>query len=476
MKIDQFYINGQWTQPHGTNVLELINPSNEDVVGVLSLGNQEDVNEAVKAARNAFLSYSNSTVEYRINLLENILNIYKEKMDEFAELIRIEMGSPITFSKNAQALRGVVHLEAAILALKNFNFQKCTNTGFILHEPIGVCGLITPWNWPINQIMVKVAPALATGCTVVLKPSEYSSLSTQLFAQVLHEAGVPHGVFNLVYGDYEVGEAISLHPDIDMISFTGSTQAGIKVAQNAALTVKRVAQELGGKSPNIVLDDVDFDTVITQAVAACFTNSGQSCSIPTRLLVPQSKLKRVEEIAIQAAQSYVVGDTSNELTTLGPLVNLKQYERVQSLIQTAINEGATLIHGGLGKPEGLEKGYFVKPTIFSDVHSKMIIAQEEIFGPVLVILPYSSESEAIDIANDSPYGLASYIQSNDENRALEIAKKIRAGNVQINYPPPDFNAPFGGYKQSGNGREWGEYGLHEYLEIKAVIKRNGVCK
>jgi len=467
---DHFYINGQWVAPAAAERFELIDPATEQPVGHLAMGGAQDVDAAVRAARAAFPGYSQSSVADRIALLRRILAIYERRQEEFAEAMRVEMGSPITFSRNGQAMRGPAHINALIEVLERFEFERPRGTTLLRHEPIGVCGLITPWNWPINQIVVKIGPALAAGCTMVLKPSEYSALSTLLFAEVLHEAGVPAGVFNLVNGTGPaVGHAIAAHPDIDMVSFTGSTRAGILVAQAAAETVKRVAQELGGKSANILLDDADFEAAVPKGVAACFTNSGQSCSIPTRMLVPRARMAEAAALARTAAQSYLVGPTEDPRTQLGPLVNRSQFERVQRLIQAGIDEGATLVAGGTGRPQGLERGYFVKPTVFADVDPGMTIAREEIFGPVLSILPYDNEEHAIEIANGTRYGLAAYVQSGDPERARRVARRLAAGGVHINYPPADFGAPFGGYKQSGNGREWGEYGLLEYLEVKSMV-------
>jgi len=409
-------------------------------------------------------------VAERIALLERIVSIYERRQEEFAQAMRIEMGSPITFSRKFQVPRGWLHLNQMIDVLKRFKFEETMGSTLIRHEPVGVCGLITPWNWPINQIVVKVAPALAAGCTMVLKPSEYSPLSSLLFAEVLDEAGVPAGVFNLVNGDGPgVGAALSAHPDIDMLSFTGSTRAGVLVAKSAADTVKRVAQELGGKSANILLDDVNLQDAVTRGVAACFTNSGQSCSIPTRLLIPRGLMDDAIQIAKTAAEGYSVGPTTDENTQLGPLVNRAQFRRVQALIQNGIDEGAQLVTGGIGLPNGIEKGYYARPTVFAHVTPQMTIAQEEIFGPVLSMIAYDSEAEAIDIANGTPYGLAAYVQSADQQRARDVARKLQAGSVHLNYPPADFAAPFGGVKRSGNGREWGEYGLREYLEVKSMV-------
>lgn len=466
----QFFIDGKWRAPSALRHFPLIDPATELQVGQLALGNAEDVDLAVAAARRARSSYAKTSIAERIALLRRIVELYEERLDDFAEAIRIEMGSPITFSRQAQALRGPAHLNALIKVLQEFDFEAQHGSTRVSLEPVGVCGLITPWNWPINQIAVKVGPALAAGCTMVLKPSEYSALSALIFAEILHEAGVPPGVFNLVNGDGpEVGHAIAAHPGIDMVSFTGSTRAGVEVARTAAATVKRVTQELGGKSANILLEDADFETAVTRGVAACFTNSGQSCSIPTRMLVPRSRMQQVERIATAAAATYRTGDTRDEATQLGPLVNRTQFERVQSLIQTGIDEGATLVSGGTGRPDDLPRGYFVRPTIFADVTPQMTIAREEIFGPVLSIMPYDSEDQAVEIANGTDYGLAAYVQSASLERARDIARQLQAGGVHLNYPPADFHAPFGGYKRSGNGREWGEAGLREYLETKSMV-------
>lgn len=467
---DKFYIDGQWVEPMGKATFTLINPADEQTYGELAMGNADDVERAVHAARRAFADYSRWTPGQRIDLLERVLSIYKRRYEEFAQAMTLEMGAPIAFSRAAQAARGSLHIEEIIRVLRSFEFAEQHGTTQIRREAIGVCGLITPWNWPINQIVVKIAPALAAGCTVVLKPSEFSALSALLFAEVLDEAGVPPGVFNLVNGDGpNVGHAISAHPDIDMVSFTGSTQAGIRVAKTAADTVKRVAQELGGKSANIVLGDADFSQAVSKGIAACFTNSGQSCSIPTRMLVPAERMADVMRIARAEVAKYRVGDPQDENTQLGPLVNRAQFERVQTLVQRGIDEGAELVCGGVGRPEGLQQGYYVQPTVFANVTPHMTIAQEEIFGPVLSIIAYHNESEAIAIANGTPYGLAAYVQSADLNHARDMAGRLRAGQVHLNYPPADIGAPFGGFKQSGNGREWGAHGLMEYLETKAIV-------
>ena len=466
----QFYIDGAWVQPSQPHSFELVDPATEQVIGALSLGNADDVDRAVKAARKAFPSYADTPVAQRLQLLRDIVRIYTRRSEEFAEAMRLEMGAPIGFARKGQVARGPAHLDKLIEVLETFEFEHQRGSTRERLEPIGVCGLITPWNWPINQIVVKVGPALAAGCTMVLKPSEFSALSALLFAEVLEEAGVPRGVFNLVNGDGPgVGAAIAAHPDIDMVSFTGSTQAGIQVARTAADTVKRVAQELGGKSANLLLDDVDLEDAVTRGVAACFTNSGQSCSIPTRMLVPRARMDEAIAIARRAACAYRTGPTEDEATQLGPVVNRRQFERVQSLIDTGIREGATLVVGGSGRPEGQPTGFFVKPTVFANVEPGMTIAREEIFGPVLSIMGYDDEAQAVDIANGTDYGLAAYVQSADLSRARRIARQLKAGGVHLNYPPADFGAAFGGYKRSGNGREWGEAGLREYLETKSMV-------
>ncbi|WP_423199281.1 MULTISPECIES: aldehyde dehydrogenase family protein [unclassified Cupriavidus] len=466
----QFYIDGKWVEPAAATWFEMIDPATEQPLGRLALGNATDVDRAVAAARRAFPSWSATSVAGRVALLRRVVAAYERRYDEFAERIRREMGSPITFARNGQATRGPAHLNTLIDVLERFSFEEQRGNTRVVLEAIGVCGLITPWNWPINQIVVKIAPALAAGCTMVLKPSEYSPLSALLFAEVLEEAGVPAGVFNLVNGDGPgVGAAIARHPGIDMVSFTGSTRAGVLVAQAAADTVKRVAQELGGKSANILLDDVNLEEAVTRGVAACFTNSGQSCSIPTRMLVPRGLMDEAARIAARAAAGYRVGPTDDAQTQLGPLVNRNQFERVQRLIQTGIDEGARLVAGGTGRPEGVQRGYYVRPTIFADVTPAMTIAREEIFGPVLSMMAYDTEADAIEIANGTDYGLAAYVQSGDLARARRVGRALRAGGVHLNYPPADFGAPFGGYKRSGNGREWGEAGLREYLETKALV-------
>ncbi|MFC3075050.1 aldehyde dehydrogenase family protein [Shinella pollutisoli] len=470
MKLDQFYVDGAWVDPVDVRWMDLVDPATEEVHARLALGGAADVDRAVTAARRAFPAFSETSAGERGRLLRRILEIYTRRYDEFAEAMRKEMGVPIAFATSGQAARGPAHINALLDVLDRFRFEEDMGTTRLRYEAVGVCGLITPWNWPVNQVIVKVAPALAAGCTMVLKPSEFSAMSAVLLAEVLHEAGVPPGVFNLLNGDGAgVGAAIAAHPDIDMVSFTGSTRAGIEVARSAAATVKRVAQELGGKSANILLDDVDLEDAVRRGVAGCFTNSGQSCSIPTRMLVPRHLLAKAAGIASAAAVAYRVGPTDRSDTQLGPLVNKSQFERVQRLIQSGIDEGAILVAGGTGRPHGLETGYFVRPTVFSDVRPDMTIAREEIFGPVLSIIPYDSEDEAVAIANGALYGLAGYVQSADLDRARAVARRLRGGQVHINYPPADFQAPFGGYGRSGNGREWGEAGLREYLETKAMV-------
>ncbi len=470
LELGKFYIDGAWVEPAEASWMDLVDPATEEAYGRLALGSAADVDRAVAAARRAFPAYAATPVEERVALLRRILDIYTRRYGEFAEAMRKEMGSPITFATNGQAARGPAHLNALLEVLETFRFEEDHGSTRLRYEPIGVCGLITPWNWPVNQVMVKVAPALAAGCAMVLKPSEYSPVSTVLLAEVLHEAGVPAGVFNLVNGlGTSVGAAIASHDGIDMVSFTGSTRAGIEVARAAAATVKRVGQELGGKSANILLDDVDLEQAVRRGVAACFTNSGQSCSIPTRMLVPRRLMARASAIAAAAAGEYKVGPTERADTQLGPLVNASQFARVQGLIAAGIDEGAELVAGGTGRPAGLAAGYFVKPTVFSNVRPDMTIAQEEIFGPVLSIIPYDTDDEAVAIANGTLYGLAAYVQSGDAERARAIARRLNGGQVHINYPPADFGAPFGGFRRSGNGREWGEAGLREYLETKAMI-------
>ncbi len=467
-KLD-FYIDGQWVPPVEPRTLDVVNPATEEVFGRISLGSAADVDRAVAAAKRAFESYSRTTREQRLELLRSILEVFKRRHDEVAEAIMNEMGAPWTLAKGAQAASGPQHIKAAIKALETFEFEEKSGTTLIVREPIGVCGLITPWNWPMNQVAVKVAPALAAGCTMVLKPSEIAPFDAMLFAEILDEAGVPAGVFNLVNGDGPgVGTALSQHPDVAMVSFTGSTRAGVLVAQNAAPTVKRVAQELGGKSANIILDDADFEKEIAAGAENCFDNTGQSCDAPTRMLVPKARLAEAAEIAGRVARNTIVGDPRDEKTQVGPLVSDVQWKKVQDLIQRGIDEGAELVAGGTGRPDGIERGYFVKPTVFSGVNNNMTIAREEIFGPVLSILPYEDEDDAVRIANDTPYGLSGYVSSGSLERARRVASKMRTGMVHINNAWLDSMAPFGGYKQSGNGREWGPHGIEEFLETKSI--------
>lgn len=467
----KFYINGEWVDPSDPKPLDVINPATEEVIGQIMLGNAADVDKAVAAAKAAFESYSRTTVAERIELLEAIQAAYKERYGEMVETISAEMGAPVWLCKAAQAAMGPAHLGTAIEVLKNYKFEEDRGNITLRREPVGVCGFITPWNWPINQIACKVLPALAAGCTMVLKPSEVAPLNAAIFAEVLDKAGVPKGVFNLVNGDGpSVGSAMSSHPDIDMMSFTGSTRAGIQVAKAAADTVKRVAQELGGKSPNIILDDADFESAVGGGVQAMFLNSGQSCNAPSRMLVPASRHDEAVAIARTAAESVNVGDPKLKDSNLGPVVSKVQFDRIQALIQKGIDEGATLVCGGTGRPDGLDKGFYVKPTIFANVNNEMTIAREEIFGPVLCMLPYKDDEEAVRIANDTVYGLSAYVSGSDAERVQKVAQQLRAGNVHVNGAGLDFNAPFGGYKQSGNGREWGEFGFEEFLEVKAVMK------
>jgi aldehyde dehydrogenase (NAD+) len=466
----QFYIDGAWVDPVEPKELKVINPATEEVAGVISMGSSKDVDRAVVAARRAFDGYSRSSPAERLALMERILAAYKAHYDEIAQAISIEMGAPITLSKGSQTGVGVGHISAMIDVLKTFKFEEMRGTVRLVQEPVGVCALITPWNWPINQVAAKVVPALAAGCTMVLKPSEYSPFSAIIWAKVMHEAGVPAGVFNLINGDgASVGAPLSSHREVDMVSFTGSTRAGTEVARNAAASVKRVHQELGGKSPNVLLDDADFERAVTKSVLHVFQNSGQSCNAPTRMLVPAAKLAEVEAIAKRVAESVVTGDPSSEKTNLGPVVSKLQFERVEGYIAKGIAEGAKVVIGGSGRPDGLTKGYFVKPTIFSNVRNDMTIAREEIFGPVLCILPYDNEEQAVQIANDTPYGLAAYVWSKDNLHARRIGARIRAGQVTLNGASGSMNTPFGGFKMSGNGREWGEFGLRDFLEVKAVI-------
>jgi len=465
-----FYIDGAWVPPATPATRDVINPATEQPIGRISMGSAKDVDRAVMAARRAFETYSRTTREERVALLESIIRVFKTKQEELATTISTEVGAPMWLSKAAQAAAGVGHFAQALAVLKTFEFEEARGRTMIVREPVGVVGMITPWNWPINQIACKVAPALAAGCTIVLKPTEVAPLNAILFTQILHEAGVPPGVFNLVNGDGPtVGAAIASHPGIDMVSFTGSTRAGVQVAINAAPTVKRVTQELGGKSANIILDDADFQTAVAGGVTGCFTNSGQSCNAPTRMLVPAGRHAEAVAIAKAAAERMKVGDPFQEGIKLGPVVSEIQFNKIQGLIQKGIDEGAELVTGGVGRPDGLSTGFYVKPTVFAGVKNSMTIAREEIFGPVLTILPYENEEEAIQIANDTPYGLSGYVSSGDLDHARRVASRLRTGNVHLNGAQAAFDAPFGGYKQSGNGREWGVNGFEEFLETKAVL-------
>ncbi len=470
----KFYIDGRWVDPDQPAELEVINPATDAPSGVISLGSTADVDAAVAAARRAFDSWSMTSREERVALLENIIGIYQTRVDDMARAITEEMGAPLeALSKPLQAAVPLWHFGAALEVLKNYEFEEALGTTTVVHEPIGVCALITPWNWPANQIACKVAPALAAGCTMVLKPSEVAPFDAHILAEVLDEAGVPAGVFNLVDGDGPgVGAPLTAHPDIDLISFTGSTRAGQIISKTAADTIKKLALELGGKSANIILDDADFETAITEAVQTMMRNSGQSCNAPSRLLVPATRLGAVEEIAGRVGESIKVGDPLDPTTVMGPLASKAHFDKVQGMIEAGIGEGAKLICGGPGRPEGLDRGCYTKPTIFSEVNNQMMIAREEIFGPVLCVIPYGDEEEAIRIANDTPYGLSGYVTAGDLERARQVARRLRTGNVHLNGAMPDPNAPFGGYKQSGIGREWGKHGFEEFLEVKAVMGDN----
>jgi len=466
----KFYINGKWVDPSEDKSFTVLNPATEEVLTTISLGDAADVDRAVAAAVSACATYSETSRDERLSLLRRIIEVYQSRSEEMAQAISNEMGAPITLARKAQVPAGLAHLKESARVLERFKFEELQGTTLMQKEPIGVCGLITPWNWPMNQIACKVGPALAAGCTMVLKASELAPLSAHLFAEILDEAKVPPGVFNLVDGDGPtVGAAIASHPDIAMVSFTGSTRAGVAVATAAAPTVKRVTQELGGKSADIITDDADIAAAAREGAQACFRNTGQSCNAPTRMLVPRNRMSEAESAAKQEADAATVGDPRKEETTIGPLVSRAQFEKVQRLIRQGVGEGAKLVTGGPGQPTGVTKGFFVKPTVFSEVRNDMQIAREEIFGPVLCILPYDNEDDAVRIANESPYGLAGFVRAGSLERARGIAKKIRAGNVHINGARVDFGSCFGGYKQSGNGREWGEAGIEEFLELKALL-------
>jgi aldehyde dehydrogenase (NAD+) len=466
----KFYINGEWVDPVTPHRIPVINPATEEPFTEISGGSSADVDRAVTAARAAFPAFARTTPAERLDLLKTILAIYERRMDEIAAACAQEMGAPIGFAKDAQAFVGQGHFAALIDILPSFAWTEKRGTTLVVKEPIGVCGLITPWNWPLNQIVCKVAPALAGGNTCILKPSEIAPINAIIFAEIMHEAGTPAGVFNLINGDGpSVGQKMAEHPGIDMMSFTGSTRAGILVAKAAADSVKRVAQELGGKSANLLLPDVDFADAVKKGIDACFINSGQSCDAATRMLVPRDRHDEACKYAADAAALQITGDPHGAGTVLGPLVSQIQFDKVQRLIAAGIDEGATLVAGGLGRPEGLNRGYYVRPTVFGNVTNDMTIAREEIFGPVLSILPYDTVEEAIVIANDTLYGLAAYVQSADLAKARAVAAQLRAGSIYINYPDIDFTAPFGGYKQSGNGREYVDFALNDFLEIKGIV-------
>jgi len=465
----KFFINGAWVDPVSPAEIEVIDPATETAYAVISAGSAADVERAVAAARAAFPAWSATPPAERIALLKRVLEVYKARYEDMAQAISHEMGAPITWAREAQAYAGQGHLEATIAAAETFAWEESRGTTQILREGVGVCALITPWNWPMNQIVCKVAPAIVAGCTVVLKPSEIAPMSGLLFAEIMAAAGTPKGVFNLVNGTGpDVGQVMAAHPEVDMVSFTGSTRAGIIVARTAAETVKRVAQELGGKSPNLVLPDADLEKAVREGTIGVMNNTGQSCDAPTRMLVPRARHAEALAIAKAAAESVVIGDPRDEATTMGPLVSALQFDKVQRLIEAGIAEGATLVTGGPGKPAGRNTGYFVRPTVFGGVTNDMTIAREEIFGPVLSILPYDTVEEAIAIANDTVYGLAAYIQSGSLETARTVARQLRAGSVYVNGPAWDLFAPFGGYKQSGNGREYADWGIHDFTEVKGV--------
>jgi aldehyde dehydrogenase (NAD+) len=470
LNLTKFYIDGQWVAPQSSVTLPVLNPATEEQIGTVAMGNAQDVDRAVAAAKAAFMDFSTTSKSDRLDLLHRLKAATERRFEDLAQAMRMEMGAPITMARSAQADAAIGHLQGFIDALEQLDErQVLANGDVLLREPIGVCGLITPWNWPMNQIALKVIPALATGSTCVLKPSEHTPISAMVYAEIIDEAGYPPGVFNLVNGDGPtVGAALSRHPDVQMMSFTGSTRAGIAVTRDAAETVKRVTLELGGKSPNLVFADSDLETRVAESVRECMFNTGQSCDAPTRLLVERACYDDALRIAKRTAESIAVGDPAQDGDHIGPLFDKIQFDRVQSMIEVGLAEGARLLAGGLGKPEGVTTGWFVKPTIFADVSNDMRIAQEEIFGPVLVIIPFEDEAEAIAIANDTPYGLAAYLQTGDPERALRVAGQLRAGAIHINGGGFNYGSPFGGYKQSGNGREGGLMGLEDYLETKTL--------
>ncbi|MET3791446.1 aldehyde dehydrogenase family protein [Aquamicrobium terrae] len=466
----QFFIDGAWVEPVKPATLDVIDPSTEEPFTRISVGSGADVDRAVAAAKAAFPAFAATSQQERLALLRRILEIYNERYEDIAQAVSHEMGAPITWAREAQAWAGQAHLEATIKGLEDFAFSEMRGETLIVREPIGVCALITPWNWPLNQIVCKVAPAIAAGCTVVLKPSEIAPVSGIVFSEIMEAAGVPKGVYNMINGTGpDVGQVMAGHPDVDMVSFTGSTRAGIIVAKTAADTVKRVAQELGGKSPNIILRDADFETAIIKGVEGCMGNTGQSCDAPTRMLVPVERHDEALAIAKKAAEAFVVGDPRSEETQLGPLVSQQQFDKVQRLIEAGISEGATLVTGGTGRPGHLNRGYYARPTVFGHVRPGMTIEREEIFGPVLSVISYEDDDDAVRIANDTVYGLAAYVQSQDLAHARAVAARLRAGQVSLNYPDWDTFAPFGGYKQSGNGREYADWAIHDFLELKAIV-------
>ena len=473
MNLTKFYINGEFTDPSSKETLGIINPATEEEIGIVALGSIEDVDTAVYSARKAFSVSSKLSKTYRLDILKTVRENYKKRFNDLSEAIRLEMGAPIKLAEGAQAATGLGHLKTAIRVLENHEFEYKHGDYIVREEPIGVCGLITPWNWPLNQIACKVAPALAAGCTMILKPSEEAPLSAIIFAEIIEDAKLPDGIFNLINGNgSELGVSMSKHLGIDMMSFTGSTRAGVSVAKNSADTVKRVTQELGGKSANIILDDVDFSKAVSKGIFHCMNNTGQSCNAPTRMLIPADKMDEAINISKETVLKLKVGDPQDESISMGPVVNKNQFLKIKEYISKGIEEGATLVTGREETIKDNEKGYFISPTIFANVTKDMTISKEEIFGPVLSIIGYHSEEEAIDIANDSIYGLSGYISSNNTTKAKQFASKLRTGMVHINYAPVDQSLPFGGYKMSGNGREWGEHGIEDFLETKAIIGIN----
>lgn len=468
-EITKFYIDGQWVEPAELNLIDVINPATEKAAGHVAIGTAADVDAAVDAARKAFATWSQTSVDERVGVLNAVIAEYQKRMGDLSAAVTEEMGAPNGLATNVQVPIGLAHLMTAAQQLPGYQFSEDRGTSRVVKEPIGVCGFITPWNWPLNQVMVKVAPALATGCTMVLKPSEVAPFSAAIVAEIFDAAGVPAGVFNLVNGDGPgVGAAISSHPGVDMVSFTGSTRAGIEVARNAAPTVKRVAQELGGKSPNVILDDEDFAKNVAGGVNTMMVNSGQSCNAPSRMLVPAARMAEAAEAAKSALEKVTVGDPSTDVR-LGPVVSEAQFDKIQGLLERAVDDGATVVDGGPGRPDGLPTGYYVKPTVFSDVTNDMEIARTEVFGPVLVMIGYDTVDNAVQIANDTDYGLAGYVSGRDVDEVRKVGSRIRAGSISLNGAQLDPTAPFGGYKQSGNGREWSDYAFDEFLEVKSLL-------